>query len=259
MKNLLKFASLLGLLLLPLFFCLSCSNSTTNNNNSNNSNKPNLESETNDPNNVASKSLSGGTCERPANVYISNAAYQSAGNYILTYSWDAVPNATGYEFDFTINGNSAFQNPVVTDTFITFPQAISASDVIKGSVKTICSSSKSTNAKDSPDVIYKNSIADEDVIWRVRSSTNIGDICSKTCLKVKFEDPTLLNVDGTLLTLANFQMRTVFYDFNTIKNCIACNTGGSTPPVDPAAFNSCLSNPANQYWLYDPNAFKECN
>jgi len=250
MEKLLKGASFMSTLLF-LLSIVACSNSSTSNNNQNN--------ETKQPNtlvNAISKEKS--DCNRPLTVSISNADYQDKGNYQLTYSWNSVDNATGYEFELLVNGTSAFQSLAVTDTFITFNQPLTATDTFNASVKTVCGTTKSPSAKISPAIVYNNAISVDDIVFLVTPTTTVGNICEKSCEKLKFTSNSLLNSDGSLITLNSFAMQVRYYDFNAIKNCIECTAAGTAPVVNPAAFNSCLENPLNQYWLYDPGAFTIC-
>lgn len=226
----------------------ACSNSSTSNNQQNTSTSQGL---------TPANSLTKSSCNRPLEVFLANADYQSKGNYVLTYSWDGVNNATGYEFKFLINGNVALQNLTVTDTFLVFPQAVSATDSINASVIAVCGSEKS-DAKLSPEIVYLNTIATDDVVFLVEPSSTIQDICARSCERLKFNSNSMLNSDGTVLTLNSISMQVPYYDFEALKTCLQCNTSGGAPVVDPAVFNSCLNNPLNQYWLYDPNAYTVC-
>lgn len=248
MKERLISIGLIGTVLL-LTGLPSCSNSSTSNNKQNTNTNQSLTSTA-----AMTKTL----CSRPLNVHLTQTDHQGKGNYILTYSWDLVDNATGYEFELLLNGNVALQNLIVTDTFLTFPQAIAATDSIKASVRTICGSEKSTSIKESSEIVYLNAVATDDVIFLVNPTSTIQDLCSRNCEKLKFTSGSMLNSDGSTLRLASFFMQIPYYDFEAIKDCIQCSQNGGAPLVDSIVFNNCLTNPLNQYWLYDPNAFTTC-
>ncbi len=240
--------------LLIILLSIACSNSSTSNNNQNTKEEAsNIENV-----NAASKNSSGSECNRPLSVRISSADFVSKGNYILTYAWAPADNATSYEFEFTINGTTAFQNLAVTDTFITFPQAITATDSISAKVKTVCGSQKSATSKESSKAVYLNTIATDEIIYFVEPTTTITDICAKNCDKLKFNSLDFLNSDGTTITLNNFSMQVYFYDFQAVKNCIPCGTSGPPPVANPANFNSCLEDPLMEYWIFDPGAYQTC-
>lgn len=250
MEKLLKGVSFL-IIALFLVGSLACSGSSTNNDNQTTS----TETSTNTTNaGPAVKSQ----CNRPLDVSIAAANLQSKGLYNLTYHWNGVDNATSYEFNLLINGNTAFQNLAVTDTFITFSQAMVFSDSLKALVRTVCGPSKSNSAKESSEMTYMNAITVDDIVFIVEPTTSVTDICSKNCEKLKFNSNTLLNSDGSILTLNNFAMQVHYYDFNAIKDCIECTPGGGAPVVNESEFNNCLNSPLNQYWLYDPNQYTIC-
>ncbi len=259
MENLLK-----GIFISTFFLCLllfnACSDTPTSNNNTNTKDTKNVTKNT-DTNNNTVKSLTvplgGSPCDRPANVTIANAVYQSAGNYTLTYSWNSVPAATAYEFELLVNGNTAFQNLSVTDTFLIFTQTISATDVINASVKTVCGTEQSPTSKESAEFIYKNGIATDEIIFLANPTSTVSDICGMTCQKLKFTGGSLLNSDGSTITLTNASSKVYYFDFDAIKSCIECS-GGTAPLVDPIAFNACLRSPLNQYWIFDPNQYTIC-
>lgn len=256
MENLFK-GGLIFIFFLFLFGFSACSNSSTNNNND--TTTTDTISKTSEINVNSSKSaLTGSTCDRPENVRITSADYQSAGNYLLTYSWNSVSKATAYQFKLLINGTAAFQNLSVTDTFITFPQAISASDQVKASVATICGTEQSST-KESVEFVYQNAIAVDDIVLLVTPTTSVTDICNKSCDRIKFTGFSFMNSNGTPIPLYAAEMQTYYYDFNAVKTCIQCLPTGGAPIVNPAIFNSCMESPLNQVWVYDPGAYKECD
>ena len=251
MKNPFKCNHLCVTMLLLILALTSCSESTSTSNNQN--------SETTSPETKVfnASALTRTACDRPLNIYISNAAFQSTGNYQLTYLWNGVNNATAYEFEFMINGTAAFQNLAVTDTFITFTQAITASDSINATVRTVCGSDKSTSSKESAEIVYLNAISTDDIVYLASPGNSVDDICSRNCERVMFTGNSIKNSDGSTILFANPAMKVYYYDFNTVKTCIQCS-GGAAPLVDPVAFNSCLNNPLNQYRLYDPGEYTVC-
>ncbi len=250
MKDPLKsnYRIIIAVLLVCLF--TACSNSSSNK--KTNSSESSLEN-----NKSKAVGLKSNICQSPLNVTIPKAIYQSAGNYQLTYSWNSVNNASSYIFKFYINGTVAFQNLTVKDTFLTISQTISANDSFHATVGSTCGSQTSNTAKASFDLIYLNAVSTDDIVYLVNPNTDITDICSKNCQKLGFIGNSFKNSDGSIIYLSSPSMKNYFYDFNTVKNCIKCSSSG-TPIVDPIAFNNCLNNPLNQFWLYDPGAYQIC-
>lgn len=247
MEDRLKSISLMTTLLL-LTGIFACSDSGNSNNKQNVNTKQNQS---------ITASINKTICNRPLDVYLSTTTFQSKGQYQLTYSWNNADNATGYEFELLLNGVTAFQNLSVTDTFITFTQTISATDSMVATVRTVCNTVKSASSKESSSIVYLNSVATDDIIFFVEPTTTVDDICARNCQKLKFNSSSLLNSNGTVITLANFSMEVPYYDFDAVKNCIQC-TGSTAPVINPVEFNSCLNSPLNQYWLYDPGSYTVC-
>lgn len=244
------------MLAIGLIGVLSCSNSSTSNNNQSNS------TDSTSLNSIETRNLSGGSkqgsnCDRPVNLYLSNSTYNGNKNYDLTYTWNSVANAVSYEFKYLLNGTSSFQNLSVTDTFITFTQTISASDTMHATVKTNCGSGNLSSIKESNHAVYLNAIANDDIIFLMGPTNDLDDICSRTCDKIKFTGNTILNADSTTITITSFAAQLYYLDFNTVKNCIQCGLTGAQV-VDTIVFNSCISSPTNEFWIYDPGEYTEC-
>ena len=124
-------------------------------------------------------------------------------------------------------------------------------------VKAVCGPGKVSSAKESMQAVYLNSIAEDDIIFLMDPSKDLDDICSRSCDKIKFTGTSIKNADGTTINITSFAAQLYYLDFTTVKNCIQCGTNGAQT-VDPAIFNSCISSPANNYWIYDPNAYTVC-
>ncbi|MFK8007139.1 MAG: hypothetical protein AB8H03_12230 [Saprospiraceae bacterium] len=216
-------------------------------------NQPIIQSKSNDTENKIGKA----DCRPPANLILSSATYISANNYDLTYTWDAVSGINNYEFSFLLNGTVVFQEVSVSGTTITFSPNIGSLDIMSAEVRSNCKSGKSTPTQ-STQAEYKNSIAEIDIIFLADPTKSVNDICQRNCEKIKFTGNTILNTDNTPIQLKSNNADVFYLDFNMVKACIPCNGSVPQAKVDPVIFNTCLDDPANKLWIYDPNQYTVC-
>lgn len=249
MKNLLK--AVLPILLLACLF--GCSSSPTSNNNTQNNENTSSEAE----NVPAGTTSTRSNCDRPNELLLTSAVYNAANNYTLTYTWSAASGINNYEFKFFLNGSPVFENIAVSDTTITFTQTIGSLDTMYAEVKSNCRNGKSSS-KQSAQAEYKNAIAGDEIIFLADPTKSVNDICQRNCQKIKFTGNTILNTDGSRISLKSNNALVFYLDFDAVKACIPCNGSVPQSKVDPTLFNSCLDDPVNELWIFDPNQYTLC-
>lgn len=231
----------------------ACSNSSSNNN----SQSTDTSSQSSTSENVAAAAPPPG-CLKPDLVELTNAVYNAKEDYTLTYNWTSVSNASKYSFNFYVDGSVAFSNANVTNTTITFTQNIPSNSKIYAEVTTNCTNGQNSTPKPSFEATYFNSIAEHDIIFQAKPTNNVNDICARSCDKLKFTGASILNTDGTVINLTTSSSKVYYLDFDMVKQCIDCNGSTARKKVNPAAFNSCLADPSNDYSIYDPGKFTAC-